>query len=279
MKKRLLAAVAGTLLTGACATAQTSSYAEQSYIQPITGSAPVVRGSRLEAGFQCVREDLVNSNRTVRIAVSEIKDATGKFNYEGQSGGTLVTQGASAMTMTALGYFGPQVRQVERLDTRIPEVELGLARQQMLRDGQQTRPVLSGSYEGTDYYISGAVTEVNMNIRSGGAEFEVQQIGAGRRVFVMDVVVDLRLIRTSDMTIVGAPVRVEKQIRGFETKAGIFNFFGDYLVDLNVGEMNQEPVQLGVRTALEMGVLELVPRAFDTSFDRCREYTDASFAG
>lgn len=260
----------------ACATpSQTSRTAAQEYIQPITGSAPQVGPSILEPAFSCVLEDMVGRGNS-RIAISTIRDDTGKFNYEGQVGGAIISQGATNMAIRALGEFDPIISQVERTDMRIAELEMSLSSNKMVRDGQTLREVQAGQFEGTDYYISGSVTEFNSNIYSGGQELEINQTGFGSRVYVANVVVDLRLVRTRDLVVVGKPVRVEKQIRGFETKAGTFDFFGGKrLIDLNAGQNNQEPIQLAVRTAVERGILELAPRAVGASFDRCSAYADS----
>src|SRR5690606_38373722 len=47
-------------------------------------------------------------------------------------------------------------------------------------------------------------------------------------------------------------------IVGFEVGFDIFRFFGSNLWDVNLGAKNMEPLQLGVRIALEQGVLDLI---------------------
>lgn len=277
-----VAAVLSVLALGACST--TAEASSRRPVTAITGSAPFVNHSPMSSGFQCLREDLSNTGLHARIGVSDIRDFTGKFSYEATQGGSTVTQGATLMVMSALNELAPSIRQIERYDMKIAEVEQGLTERRLLGDPPPAnsdvqvveRPHISAVYQGTDYYIAGGITEINYNIRSGGAQLEIAQIGGGRRSFVMDVTVDLRLVRTSDLSIVDT-VTVRKQIIGYETKAGIFKFFGDYLIDLNAGSKNQEPIQLGVRSTLEMAVMELVPQVLGTSFDRCRDFTNASF--
>jgi outer membrane protein OmpA-like peptidoglycan-associated protein len=73
----------------------------------------------------------------------------------------------------------------------------------------------------------------------------------------MNVGVDLRIVDSRSLVVVKT-VSMQKQITGTEVGAGIFRFFGSDLLDLNVGSKNQEPLQLGVRTTIEHGLLELL---------------------
>lgn len=249
----------------------------QTHVRPISGSSPYAGPSLLAEGFQCARESMAGAGNA-RIAISQIKDETGKFSYEGQLGGSIVTQGATQMAIRALGEFDGQITQVERYDMRISELETNLSERHLIRDGDTVRGMTAGQFEGTDYYITGAITEFNSNIYSGGSQIEINQTGFGGRVYVANIVVDVRLVRTRDLVTIGRPVSISKQIRGFETKAGTFDFFGSkYLFDLNMGNNSQEPVQLAVRSATERAIMELVPRAVGASFNRCVEYTDTSF--
>jgi hypothetical protein len=51
----------------------------------------------------------------------------------------------------------------------------------------------------------------------------------------------------------------QKQFTGYEVGVGIFRFFGTDLFDVNIGEKGQEPLQLGIRTALEEATIRLRP--------------------
>ena len=66
-------------------------------------------------------------------------------------------------------------------------------------------------------------------------------------------------------------VSLQKQIVGREIGAGIFRFFGSNLFDINAGSKDLEPVQLGVRTTLEQGVLELISTVTQTPAGPCME--------
>lgn len=249
---------------------------------PMVGSAPTLNVSPMDSAFMCMSSLTAQTPRPLRISVGNIRDYTGKFSNEASEGGFKITQGGSLMVISALGKL-QNVELVERFDMTIAETEAALAKNKLLQDpeggGLIVRPVTAGQYEGSDYYITGGITEVNYNIFSGGAALGISNIGAGKRVFVMNVAADLRLVDSKTLRVVKT-IPVQKQIYGVETKAGIFSFFGDYLVDLDAGTKSQEPIQMGVRAALELGTLELLSAVVPNSEyyrDTCRSQAEIGF--
>jgi curli production assembly/transport component CsgG/holdfast attachment protein HfaB len=239
------------------------------------GSAPFTRPSMMEPAFQCIRDETATLSTPVRVAVSNIVDRTGKISYEAAQGGTLVTQGASEMVISAVGELGDNVWQIERYDTGIMTTEIEMGKQSLLGTGpRQVQPLIVGQYLPSDYYIAGAVTNVNGNIRSGGFGININGYGVNQRYFVMDVDVDLRIVHTASGRVVKTSTKT-KQVIGVQSDTGAFAFQGDYLLDIQAGEKNQEALNLGVRTALEYAVIELMPYAFgSTQPKRCAEYAD-----
>ncbi|WP_158271681.1 CsgG/HfaB family protein [Limnohabitans sp. 2KL-1] len=201
----------------------------------------------------------------VSIAVGDVKDYTGKYS---QTEGNAITQGGALMVYSALGKLGNMVEIRERFDTRIAELELAYADRRQLGDGQLHAieagkppvpwvPYFGGTILRSQYYIVGGITEVNYNIQSGGFDAAVSNVGGKRRTFTMNIGVDLRIIDTRSLVVLKT-VSMQKQIKGEEVGVGIYRFFGNELLDLNVGGKSQEPLQLGVRTTIEQSVLELV---------------------
>jgi curli biogenesis system outer membrane secretion channel CsgG len=274
MKHLASAAAAATLSLfglGACATVGEGQYAIQ-HGTPVTPNV-----TPYEQSFACVDGLLANAGK-VRIAVGNVKDFTGKFSNEASQGGYQITQGGSLMVISALGKLDPRhVSVIERYDTAVPDMELTLSKAQLLRDDNKVRVPTAGQVLGSDYYIVGGITEANYNIQSGGAELNVNGVGGGGRIFVMNIAADLRLVDTKSLEVVKT-VSLQKQIQGYETKANIFRFFGTELVDFNAGNKQQEPIQLGVRSVLNAGTLELVSAAFNTDFSPCRGTVEANFA-
>ena len=236
----------------------------------------------LDQSFACVANAIHQEGRTgLAISVGNIKDYTGKFSEN--DGGNAITQGGALMVSSALGKLSDVIQIRERFDTQIAEVELSYLNKQYLGDGNIHRisdgqsqvvkevpwlPYRGGTIMKTDYYIVGGITELNYNIQSGGAEAIIAGYGAQGRTFAINIAVDLRIVNASTLN-VEKSISLQKQLVGYEVGASLFRFFENRLFDLNVGSKRQEPLQLGVRTALEIGVIELVGHVAETPVDGC----------
>lgn len=232
----------------------------------VTGSAARRNHTPLEPAFLCVAQALRDKRHPLfGVAVGDVKDYTGKYS---QNEGSTITQGGSLMIYSALGKLGNVVQVQERFDTRIAELELAYTDRRQLGDGRTHAveagkpavpwvPYFGGSILRSNFYIVGGVTELNYNIASSGVEIAVSGVGVKRRTFTMNIGVDLRIVDTRTL-VVAKTVSLQKQIIGHEVGAGVYRFFGNDLVDINVGNKSQEPLQLGVRTTIEHGVIELI---------------------
>jgi curli biogenesis system outer membrane secretion channel CsgG len=172
------------------------------------------------------------------------------------------------MVASALGKLGASVRLAERFDPTIAERELGYTDRRQLGDGTPHAlgggaspvpwlPYFGGSIAASDYYIIGGITELNYDIRSGGIETRVGQVGPKARTYTQSVAIDLRIVDTRSL-LVAKTVSLTKQFTGYEVGFNLFRFFGSELFDINLGAKGQEPLQLGIRTALEEATLRLV---------------------
>ncbi len=232
----------------------------------VVGTPPRNNVTPFNPAFSCLaREIHALDLPRLDIAVGEIKDYTGKYST---TEGNAITQGGALMAYSALGKLGSAVRIHERLDTHIAELELAYADRRELGDGKMHVlkkgepevpwiPYYGGSILASRYYIVGGITEANYDISSGGAQFQVNGVGPQARTYTMDIGVDLRLVDTKTL-IVKHTVSITKQITGEEVGAGIFDFFGTNLFYVNAGSKHQEPLQFGIRTAIEEGILDLV---------------------
>jgi curli biogenesis system outer membrane secretion channel CsgG len=246
----------------------------------LSGSSSRNNTTPMEPAFACLAQSYAAVKApVVSITVGDVKDYTGKYS---QAEGNAITQGGSLMLYSALGKMGSAVRLQERFDTRIAELELAYADRRQLGDGKLHAveagkpqvpwvPYFGGSILRSDYYIVGGITEVNYNIQSRGAEFNVSSIGGKVRTFTMNVGVDLRIVDSRSLLVVKT-ISMQKQITGTEVGAGIFRFFGTELLDVNMGSKNQEPLQLGVRTTIEHGLLELLGAVSGLSPQPCVDY-------
>ncbi|WP_408628090.1 holdfast anchoring protein HfaB [Alkalicaulis satelles] len=276
MRSLLVAAVSALSVT-ACATSQSGS--DGLYAEPTGGSPVVPNPTPYSQALVCMSAHARNAGRAApRIAVGRIADYTGQLAPEG---GTRVTQGGSLMAMSALAKAG--VRLVERFDTSVAELELRYANNQLITDESEEqgfRQIYAGSIPGSDYFLVGGITELNANIRSNGQDVfagdRVDSSPAGvfsRRLYVMNVGLDLRLIDSRTLEVVDV-VSYQKQIIGRELSAGVFAFFGDAVVDVSAGGRSLEPVQLAVRSVIERAVLEMTSTLYGVNPERVCAYND-----
>ena len=275
--KTLLAAAATCFTVAACATSNSGS--DGLYATP-TGGAPVTPNPTpySEALVCMAAHARAQGQAAPRIAVGRIADYTGQIAPEG---GTRVTQGASLMAMSAFAKSG--ARLVERFDTSVAELEIRYANNQLIGDvneEQGFRQIYSGSIPGSDYHLIGGVTELNANIRSNGQDaFAGDSVDSdpsgvfSRRIYVMNVGLDLRLVDSTTLEVVDV-VSYQKQIIGRELSAGVFAFFGDAVVDVSAGGRSLEPVQLAVRSVIERAVLEFSAQLYGVSPEQTCAFDD-----
>lgn len=244
-----------------------------------TPIGPVVRDNRtpMDPALACFAQALAGrSGRSLVIAVGDVRDFTGKYSI---AEGAAITQGGALMVTSALGKLGRTVALAERFDPTIAERELGYTDRRQLGDGNRhvlgagTTPVpwlpyFGGTIAASDYYIVGGITELNYDIRSGGAELRIGQVGPKARTYTQSVAIDLRIVDTRSLLVVRT-VSLTKQFSGYEVGFNVFRFFGSALFDVNLGAKGQEPLQLGIRTALEEATLRLVSAVAGTDPEPC----------
>lgn len=250
----------------------------------LAGKAVYQNKTPYSGALECLAEEAATNNQYLNqyrhtITVGQIKDLTGKYDYE--NGGYKITQGASDMTMSALFKTGA-FRVVDRGNMEITDLERALAGQTLIRefdlnDNQRVRSVTAGEVIGSDYKIVGSINELNYNIASGGASLVVAGVGAEGRVYVADIGIDLFLVDTKTTQVVDY-VSVKKQIVGYETRAGVFRFFDDDLYDISLGNKKQEPIQLAVRSAIEHAAYEFTNKLYGEPSQTCRDLKDEADA-
>jgi formylglycine-generating enzyme required for sulfatase activity len=270
----LAAATLFSVLAG-CATVPVPQISSDEVV-PVSGPAVSTNRTPLELSYVCFANKMIDYQAPqFAVAVGSIPDYTGKLSqFEGSS----VTQGGSLMVFSALAKLGNVVTVHERFDTRVTELELAYLDKRRLGDGSNHEvdgqvvpwaPYYGGTIEKSDVFIVGGITELNYNIRSGGAEARIGQTGPKARTFTLNVAVDLRLVDSKSLRVWEA-TSVQKQIVGQEIGFEVFRFFGgDELVDINVGAKAQEPIQFAVRSALEAAILQLLGAYTGIPEDEC----------
>lgn len=211
----------------------------------------------------------IPANNLPVFSVGEVADKTGTFEKEGLS--RELTQGATEMVISALHKTG-KVRLQERWDLRVPLAEMKLASQGLL----QGRAANEYRIAPSDFILIGALTELNYNIFSGGAGLSISGIGGSGRNVVINVALDLRVVnpRTFEVPYVAS---LQKQIYGYEIEANIFRFFGTELVQLEGGNIQNEPLQLGVRSVAEMAVYQIMTDYLGLPKDQECHLAEANF--
>lgn len=251
------------------------------------GELPLVIGppvrdnvTPLEGVLACFADHVASTGMPpIVVGVGDVKDFTGKYSL---NEGNALTQGGALMVYSALGKLSGAVRIAERFDPSIAERELGYTDRRQLGDGQihdldgpngkqkvPWLPYFGGTIQQSDYFIVGGITEVNYDIRSGGFEAGVNQVGGKGRTYSQQVAIDLRIVDTRTLEVVKT-VSLAKQFTGYEVGFNVFRFFDNDLFDINIGARGQEPMQLGVRAALEEGVVRLVSAVTNVDYEPCK---------
>jgi curli production assembly/transport component CsgG/holdfast attachment protein HfaB len=280
--RRLTLALLATAALSACAATPPT----EQPIATVRGPVPVTSTTPMDDALRCLAR-WQPRDLDLRLAVQSIPDRTGVADYDGP--GAYATQGAELMMVTALGKA--QARQVNRLATAVAEWELTQALEQRLGEGKKVqvgkqaypyRPVQMGAFLGSTHTIFGGITELDFDIASGGAEIEIAGIGARSRGYYVSVGLDIMVADTRSTEIVLSR-SYRKQIWGQEVEGSVFRFWdigsggddiGDLgleLFDLRIGEQKNEPLQAGIRWAIELAAYELV-RDLAGLGDRCEQF-------
>lgn len=184
-----------------------------------------------------------------KIAVYSINDKTGKRD---ETGSRVLTQGAVDMMITALKR-SRQFKIIDRtaLGNFMNEQQL----QSENRFAQNTGPEI-GQMTGPDYIINGAITEYQVDKKSGGSGLSIAGIGGTKEYAVASTALDLRLVNTTTGKVVWAK-SLKDQIVGEKVGIQAFSFMGENIVEFETGKGKQEVINLVVRTIIEEAVFEL----------------------
>lgn len=267
------------LLLSACASV-TADPQTGLYVKPV-GNAPATPNlTPYSADLTCLQQAAVVTHKLLpRVAVGRIDDLTGKRDFYT---GANITQGIALFAQSALSRSG--LPQVERGDRDISDYELKAAMDHVLsdtpdqagNDPDNFRKVYAGQIAGSDYYISGGLTELNYNIRSDGVDLRAGGTGSDdpagsfvSRRFVMNIALDLRLIDTRSQEI-RRVTAYQKQIVGREVKPGLFTLLDGTMLDLSGGFSEMEPIQLSVRTLVERSVYDFAAGLYGIDPSVCR---------
>ena len=245
----------------------------------LIGPLAVPIDTEYDETMSCLASAIGSKRHNARFAVGKVAD------YTGQSSDTtrpVISQGAALMAISALGKMG--LRQVERFDTSVTELEWKYAGQKLLgpskpidlslnQDGA-TVPYLevpAGIVPSSDYTIIGGITELDFNIYSTAFDLRAGPVGRLDRVFAISVGVDLRLVDTKTLAVTDT-VSIRKQVYGRENQQTLYTnipILDDARFEISNRERAQEPVQRGVRLVIERAIIDLVADHFKTNPSAC----------
>lgn len=241
-----------TVVTAACSP-QPEMFAFRGANVKLVEGPPI---SDVQTGFDealgCLRGKIPTG---VVFAVGQVTDATGKENYSEGGAGKYVTQGAGEVVQSALFRAGVSV--VNRRDSSVTINEANWG----IRDIKRQVPV--------NFYISGSINSLDF-IPGGGGIASVGGIGPRYRQSRILIALDLSLTDAFTGRVV-ASVPLQKQIFTSEIGAGINNFFGTTLVQLDAGGMHREAMHFALRQMLHLATFELLGQIMDQEiYATCR---------
>lgn len=269
---RICAGLVASLILAGCQTGLPIPFSAPA--RQFSGTIPIVTATPADAALECLSSSSVVRNSGRVFSVHVISDLTQKIDVD-EAGG-YIPRDTAGMLVTALSRAG--VRQVNRVNTTVTEFEIARAREQILGDGRVTvvegeslnyRPLERGSLRGSDIVIDGAITQLDFNTFSRGAELGLFGISGGRRTFALTVAADLRVTDTRSTELLMAEA-YSKQAVGVEVAGSIFRFFGDELFDVQIGSRSQEGLHAGIRWMLAEAAYDIVSQTLnhDGSCDR-----------
>lgn len=207
----------------------------------LTASENVTTATQLLASLP-ERED------KYKVAIYEIQDKTGQYS---ENGSPVVSQGATEMLITAL-MRSRQFKVLDRANFNDFMTEQNLVDNN--RTGENEGPEL-GNLSGADYVISGAVTEYQIDKKTGGVGLRIAGKGGQQEYAVASSAIDLRITDTSTGEVVWSK-SLKKEIVGESVGLEAFSFMGNNIVEFETGKGQQEVINLVVRTLLEEAVYE-----------------------
>ncbi len=180
------------------------------------------------------------------VAVYSIADKTGQRK---ETGGSVVTQGATDMLITAL-HRSRQFKVLDRtsLGDFMNEQQLRAEDRLALGEGPDL-----GEMTGADYLIEGAITEYQVDKETGGLGISIAGLGGTAEKATASTAIDIRVVDTTTAEVVWAR-SLKDEIEGERVGVEAFSFMGDNIVEFETGEGKQEVINLVVRSLLEEAV-------------------------
>lgn len=263
MKTKILSTVAVTFLLGGCAATASTSQNMKLVTGPLASSSRSVTSVQTpyDRLLGCMSgaahtANILNVKALPVVGVGAISDQTGKATHSDGGNGAYITQGAGDIVQSAL-MEANVTRVVNRRDPRVMSLEKKFGNENV-------------NWTFTDYHITGSINSLDF-LPGGGIDVNVAGIGGKYRQYRMIVGMDLFLTDTNTSEIIGS-TSVTKQIVATDMGFGIGRFFGQTLVNINIGEQRREAVHVALRGMLKMATFDLLENLYgEGTFTSCRE--------
>ena len=234
------------------------------------------KGKTLPSILQIQSEELFNVSQpkipiVVAVYPNSFTDQTGqrKSNSEFALFSTALTQAPSHLLIRSLKHTanGKFFRVAERvgLDNLTKERQLIRSAREQNEAIDRKKPIMPLLFAGV--LMEGAVIGYDTNIKSGGIGARYLGIGTSKQYRVDNITVALRMvsIATGEVLI---DVLVSKQVFSYGQSQDVFRFIeaGTELVEIEMGDAENEPATLALQRAIEQAVLEIVKIGYDKGF-------------
>ena len=204
---------------------------------------------------------LPEAESKVPIAIYAVTDSTGQFKGDRTGvSSSVVTQGATEMLITALNR-SRQFVVLERARFGDFMNEQNLVTNNRIVEGQGPE---IGAMTGANYVITGAVTEYQVDMYTGGVGLRIAGKGGSQEYARASCAIDLRVVDTTTGEIIWAE-SLKGEILGEKIGLELFSFLGKNIVEFETGKGKQQVINLVVRTLLEEAVFKLVTSGVLTS--------------
>lgn len=198
----------------------------------------------------------------IPVAVYSFTDKTGQRKPSGtvSSFSTAVTQGADAYLVKTLADVGDGkwFKPVERvgIDSLIKERQL-IRQMREQEFGEKATPLPPLMVAGL--IIEGGIIDYNSNTKTGGNGVRYLGIGPNTQYSEDMVVINLRLVSTQTGEVLDS-VTVSKNVLSTSEGITAFEFFdlGTHAFELDGQQTSNEPGNYAIRSAIELGVAELI---------------------
>jgi curli production assembly/transport component CsgG len=234
------------------------------------------KGKTLPSILQIQSKELFNVSQpkipiVVAVYPNSFTDQTGqrKSNSEFALFSTALTQAPSHLLIRSLKHTanGKFFRVAERvgLDNLTKERQLIRSAREQNEAIDGKKPIMPLLFAGV--LMEGAVIGYDTNIKSGGIGARYLGIGTSKQYRVDNITVALRMvsIATGEVLI---DVLVSKQVFSYGQSQDVFRFIeaGTELVEIEMGDAENEPATLALQRAIEQAVLEIVKIGYDKGF-------------